>query len=265
MAAEGDKEFSYIISDSEGHPYVGKAVVDGEKADVKGMVIIPAGKTAVIKDMPAGEYTVEQNTPDVGCKTELRVDEGKWQDADTVKLTISADGKTAVEYRNTYTAGSEPDEKEYFDLRIKNTVKGEGADKDDKFSIRVTFDAKGKFKTSNGDKIESGDRITLKGGESLTIYNLPAGTEYKVRVRNADEDDYKTSYSRCSGELTEDTTARITNTWAGKTDDKEDDKDGEIAKTGDNANTSLYIMLMVLSAAVVTGAGLTLRKRFSSK
>lgn len=237
-ASTGDKSFKYTITQN------GKPVGDA--------ITVESGKSTEVK-LPVGAYTIEQATPSVGCTVTVKVGDGVTLTTDAADFEVKANADTTVKYTNTYTAGSDPDEDTKYDLKIKTVVKGDKADEDAKFVLTVKFDADGSYKMSNGKKIKSGDTVTLTGNDSITIYNLPEGTTYKVRQKTADED-YKTTYKNCSGELTEDTTARVTNTWA---------DDNGIVKTGDDYNNQLLVMMMLISAAVALGAGVTLRRKFS--
>ena len=237
-ASTGDKSFKYTITQN------GKPVGDA--------ITVESGKSTEVK-LPVGAYTIEQATPSVGCTVTVKVGDGVTLMTDAADFEVKANADTTVKYTNTYTAGSDPDEDTKYDLKIKTVVKGDKADEDAKFVLTVKFDADGSYKMSNGKKIKSGDTVTLTGNDSITIYNLPEGTTYKVRQKTADED-YKTTYKNCSGELTEDTTARVTNTWA---------DDNGIVKTGDDYNNRMVVMMMLISAAVALGAGVTLRRKFA--
>ena len=237
-ASTGDKSFKYTITQN------GKPVGDA--------ITVESGKSTEVK-LPVGAYTIEQATPSVGCTVTVKVGDGVTLTTDAADFEVKANADTTVKYTNTYTAGSDPDEDTKYDLKIKTVVKGDKADEDAKFVLTVKFDADGSYKMSNGKKIKSGDTVTLTGNDSITIYNLPEGTTYKVRQKTTDED-YKTTYKNCSGELTEDTTARVTNTWA---------DDNGIVKTGDDYNNQMVVMMMLISAAVALGAGVTLRRKFA--
>ena len=237
-ASTGDKSFKYTITQN------GKPVGDA--------ITVESGKSTEVK-LPVGAYTIEQATPSVGCTVTVKVGDGVTLTTDAADFEVKANADTTVKYTNTYTAGSDPDEDTKYDLKIKTVVNGDKADEDAKFVLTVKFDADGSYKMSNGKKIKSGDTVTLTGNDSITIYNLPEGTTYKVRQKTADED-YKTTYKNCSGELTEDTTARVTNTWA---------DDNGIVKTGDDYNNRMVVMMMLISAAVALGAGVTLRRKFA--
>ena len=85
-------------------------------------------------------------------------------------------------------------------LTINKTVTGAG-DKNQEFTFKIDFtDASGNIINENfvysGSKtgtITSGETVTLKHGESITIVDLPVGTRYKVTEIEANADGYKTT------------------------------------------------------------------------
>ncbi|WP_397328546.1 DUF7601 domain-containing protein [Paenibacillus arenilitoris] len=109
-------------------------------------------------------------------------------------------------------------------LTITKNVEGNGSNPDKDFEFTVTFDGEGKdgeytyiYKeqdgtTSNG-KITSGDKITLKHGESVTLPALPANMVYTVT-----EDDYTT----IDGYTTTPGTRELSGTIVNKGDHKAD-------------------------------------------
>jgi len=68
------------------------------------------------------------------------------------------------------------------DLTISKKVTGSKADKTKSFSFKVEFDSEDTFEYtgSKNGTISSGDIITLKHDESITILNIPDGTNFKV-------------------------------------------------------------------------------------
>lgn len=262
IADMGDKSFTYVLT-TNGAAATGMVEINGQTSvlGADGSFTVPAGQTAVITGLAVGDYTLAQQSTSIGCDTTYQVNGQGWISGKAVSFEVTGAARTAVEFINTFVAGDtpeEPVEPKYYDLKITKVLKGEGADEDERFTMTVTFDADGSYKTSNGDRIESGDRITLKGGQSVTIYNLPEGTTYKVREREANENGYETKYSNCSGTLDEDTTARVTNTFV-------DEDDEGLAKTGDYTNTQLYIALMLMSAAAAVAAVMGLRRKHSEQ
>lgn len=100
-------------------------------------------------------------------------------------------------FTNTYTAHK---------LTVAKQIDGDQADPNEAFDIYVTIKgATGEtYETNKGTTLTSGTpaKISLKGGESIEIYNLSAGDTYTV-----DEDDkYVTSEGyEVKGEVTNDT------------------------------------------------------------
>ena len=96
------------------------------------------------------------------------------------------------------------------DMTVTKTVTGAGSEKDRAFHFTVTFtqgsaapaddgwreyakvvhSAGGAFDW-NGNELS----FELKNGESLTVTDLPAGMDYSVKEREADQDNYKTTYT----------------------------------------------------------------------
>lgn len=236
-ADSGDKSFKYSITKD------GKQVGD--------TITVKSGKSFEM-ELEEGTYTIKQVTPEIGCITSVKVSDGTTYKADATEFEIKADANTTIKFVNMYTSGSDADDT--YDLKIKTVIKGDKADEDTDFVLTIKFDAEGKYKMSNGKKIKSGDTITLTGNDSITIYDLPDGTTYKVRQKKVDDAEYKTTYKNCSGKLNADTTARITNTW---------EEDGSIVKTGDTFNGQLPTMIMLLSALAAIGSGIALRRKFA--
>ena len=236
-ADSGDKSFKYTITKD------GKQVGD--------TITIESGKSFEM-ELEEGTYTIKQATPEIGCTTSVKVSDGTTYEADTTDFEIQADANTAIKFVNRYMSGSETDDT--YDLKIKTVIKGDKADEDTDFVLTVKFDAEGKYKMSNGKKIKSGDTITLTGNDSITIYDLPAGTTYKVRQKKVDDAEYTTAYKNCSGDLDADTTARITNTW---------EEDSSIVKTGDTFNGQTLAIVMLISALAAIGSGIALRRKFA--
>lgn len=107
-------------------------------------------------------------------------------------------------------------------LTISKRVSGAAGDRGDTFTFTVYLtDEDGDELESNfyynGDytgTIGDGDSITLSGGESITIRNLPVGTRYEVVEEEANEDGYVTTSSGEEGVIrsSQTYTAAFTNT-----------------------------------------------------
>ena len=74
------------------------------------------------------------------------------------------------------------------DLSVLKTVNGSGAETDREFSFTLTLineagvTVDNTYETSEGTLTVTGGKATfsLKGGESLSIYGIPEGTDYTV-------------------------------------------------------------------------------------
>ncbi|GAA0351300.1 DUF7601 domain-containing protein [Bacillus horti] len=84
-------------------------------------------------------------------------------------------------------------------LTISNEVEGNGSDSSKDFEYTVTFTGEGEdgeytYQKSDNTvgKIKSGDRITLKHGESMTLPALPADLGYTVTQKDYTPDSYTT-------------------------------------------------------------------------
>lgn len=101
-------------------------------------------------------------------------------------------------------------------LRLAKTVTGQAGEQDREFHFTVTLtDALGvplegrfPYTGSREGSISSGGEITLKHGESVTLENLPAGTQYLVEEREADQEGYVTTAQGASGEIRDGETAQ---------------------------------------------------------
>ena len=108
-------------------------------------------------------------------------------------------------------------------LTISKRVSGAAGDREDTFTFTVYLT------DEDGDELEAnfyyngsgysgnigdGDSITLSGGESITIRNLPVGTRYEVVEEEANEDGYVTTSSGEEGTIrsSQTYTAAFTNT-----------------------------------------------------
>ncbi|MCT1398136.1 DUF5979 domain-containing protein [Paenibacillus sp. p3-SID867] len=105
-------------------------------------------------------------------------------------------------------------------LTISNKVEGNGSDPDKEFEYTVTFTGEGKdgeytYKKPDNTygKIKSGDKITLKHGESVALPALPADLVYTVT---------EADYTTVDGYTTEPETRELSGTIVNKGDHKAD-------------------------------------------
>ena len=120
-------------------------------------------------------------------------------------------------------SGGDSDSDPTGNLTISKRVSGAAGDREDTFTFTVYLT------DEDGDELEAnfyyngsgysgnigdGDSITLSGGESITIRNLPVGTRYEVVEEEANEDGYVTTSSGEEGTIrsSQTYTAAFTNT-----------------------------------------------------
>ncbi|OUO47323.1 hypothetical protein B5F79_05170 [Olsenella sp. An285] len=124
------------------------------------------------------------------------------------------------------------------DLTISKEITGNLASTDDAFTFTVTVEGvNGTVSTSAGDiEFNNGTAtITLKGGQSITIYGLPEGAEYAVV--ETDANGYKlVSAVGDEGEITDGTVASFTNDKS-ETVDPDDPDDPDTPDEPDDPDT----------------------------
>ncbi len=134
--------------------------------------------------------------------------------------TISSNVRDEVHYTNRYISP--------VDLTITKTIRGEEGDRnrDWQFTLTLTPPAGKTLETSynytgtrsgtlNFTKNQSGTytaTFTLKDSETITIQDLPNGTEYDVEENGANQEGYVTTFTNNKGTLTEDKTVAFYNT-----------------------------------------------------
>ncbi len=212
-------------------------------------VTLKHGESIIINNLPVGTTykvtEIEANTD--GYTTTMKNNEG----------TITEGNITASFENNKVEI---PVLKGF--LTINKTVTGAG-DKNQKFTFKVEFtDVNGNplndtftYSGSKVGTITSGDTITLKHGESITITGLPVGTTYKVTEIEANTNGYITTSENSEGII--DVDGEISSFTNHKEEIAKEEKVKEektlyIPKTGVKDNTMLYGAGALLSAAIFT-------------
>ena len=95
--------------------------------------------------------------------------------------------------------------------------------------------------TPNGDGTYSG-QLKLKGEESGTIKDLPYGSEYEIKIEEANKDGYKTTYELEHGVLNSDMEAKFIN-----------ERNIKSPKTFDNIMTQFTIFILSIVSIILTG------------
>ena len=184
-AADLGKEFTFTVlaTDAEGQPipdgtYGGMTFTGG-----RATFTLTNGETKKALELPEGTEFAVYEEPD-GYVAEREGEDG----------TIEAGLTSHVDFTNTLDT--------FADLKILKTVTGEEFPEDQKFTFTVTLSGYTGEETfaivkTSGEESQDGTltftdgiaTIKLKHNESLTIKDLPNGTEYTV-----EEDDYTPEY-----------------------------------------------------------------------
>lgn len=172
-----DKGFNYVKTD--GTTNTPGTIKSGD------MVTLKHGESIIISDIPVGmDYTVTQRDytfEDYTTNPNSRVFEG------TIKENIL---EKAPYINNRFIKG---------DLLIGNTVTGKDGDKNKAFEYTINFEGFEADKTYSYTKedgstgeIKSGDKISLKDSEIITIKDLPVGLKYDVTQKDYNNVGYTT-------------------------------------------------------------------------
>ncbi|QHW34279.1 hypothetical protein GZH47_28105 [Paenibacillus rhizovicinus] len=176
---DGDlaKKFNFTVTftDAPGvYDYTGTGGAASGTIASGGTISLAHGQSIIIAGLPAdAQYTVtETDYANDGYKT----------------TSLGATGEIAVD--ETQTAAFLNTKDKPGNLIISKTVTGNDGDQSQTFDFTITLNTAGVYNytgtggAGNGT-ITSGDKISLAGGQSITIAGLPAGTTYTVA-----EDDY---------------------------------------------------------------------------
>ncbi len=130
-------------------------------------------------------------------------------------------------------------------LTVSKTLAGNAADSTMAFDFTVTLTGDSSVNGTYGDMsfTDGVATFSLKGGESMTATDLPAGLAYKVAEADYSADGYETAKSSDKGTITAGLTAA-----AAFTNTKSVSGRSDTPKTGDDSNMLLWLSLMGISA-----------------
>ncbi|MCI8336707.1 MAG: LPXTG cell wall anchor domain-containing protein [Peptococcaceae bacterium] len=192
---ESDKAFTFTVTftNAAGAALTGSFNYDGDKAGAIASgetITLKSGESITIHSLPANaHYTI----------TEAEAGQDRYTTESTGETGIIKDGEiheaVFTNHRDLApTVGN---------LIIRKTVSGSAGDRNKEFTFSLTLtDAEGNALAGrfdydgakNGD-IASGETVTLKHGQSITIHNIPAGSQYGVTEEEAGKDGYTTTSS----------------------------------------------------------------------
>jgi len=170
ITVSGDLEWNNVPSGEDAPEVTVNLMLDGGVVD---SVIVPAGTT---------EYSFADVSKFAADGTELAYTVELDEIPENYEVSYGtpaadADGNITIDITSTY---EEPIT--YGELTISNTVSGEDAPTDAEFTYTVTFDSTDSYSYTGSatGTIKSGDKITLKNGESVKIANIPVGVKFTV-------------------------------------------------------------------------------------
>jgi len=176
ITVSGDIEWNNVPSGEDAPEVTVNLMLDGGVVD---SVIVPSGTT---------EYSFADVSKFTSDGTELAYTVELDEIPENYEVSYGtpaadADGNITIDITGTY---EEPIT--YGELTISNTVSGEDAPADAEFVYTVTFDSTESYPYtgSAAGTIKSGDKITLKNGESITIANIPVGVKFDVTQDEAE-------------------------------------------------------------------------------
>ncbi len=190
--ADRDQRFKFTIK-LQGN---GKFSHDGKEYHLPQTLTfrLKDGESVTIDDLPVGtRYTVsEASDPDYTVSKE-----------GDAKGTITANEDRWVEFYNH----KKPDIPNR--LTIRKTVTGQQGDLEKEFHFTVTLrDQNGsvlpgsyEYTGTKSGRLRSGDTITLKDAQWITIHDLPSSTSYTVMEREANQDGYTTTSTGATGSI----------------------------------------------------------------
>lgn len=191
--------FKFTVTDEMGNWYD----KDGKAYDHKVEIEIGANEEITIDELPAGNYTIEEDENDTAVPNYqfIGVD---YEDGNTVEVT-KAEAKT-VTVTNRYMQEIPP-QIATGDLTVAKTVAGNAGEKTKAFTFTVELDDSS-INGTYGDMtfVDGKASFTLKDGESKRAIGLPAGITYTVTEAEANQDGYVTTVTNESGTILADET-----------------------------------------------------------
>ncbi len=177
--ANPDDEFAFTVTLSD--TGITGAYGDLEFTDGVARFMLKGGESATASELPAGTgYTVTEN------EVEGYISNINGENGSTAAGTIPADDIAFAAFHNFYEGGRIDPNPEYGGFILSKTISGDGAVQTDEFAFTVSLNnAEINGNYGDIDFINGVAAFTLKGGESVTASELPAGTGYIVTENNS--------------------------------------------------------------------------------
>ena len=140
------------------------------------------------------------------------------------------------------------------DIKITNTVTGEGGDKNKEFHYTFTLESTDDFDAEDvngwyGDLFfEKGvAQFTLKDGESVTAKGLPAGVTYTVVESEFNDDGYASTVAKDKGTIPEGGLIQVDFVNDKPIEKPADPKPTTSPQTGNESNLTMWMFMMLIS------------------
>ena len=178
--------------------------VNGAPVQASNTITLKDGESVKFTGLPEG--TAYEVTEADYAANGYEVTYDDYASGDIVARETAAAG-IATTVTNTMNVG---------DLSIAKTVTGTGAETEREFEFTLTLTnnagvtVDNTYETSEGTLTVTGGEatFTLKGGETLTIYGIPEGTDYTVAEEDYSANGYATTSTGEGGEIIADQTAQ---------------------------------------------------------
>ncbi len=160
------------------------------------------GGKILMKVLPAGEYTLIETSAPAGyvvSKTTYKIEivADPMGGPPSTWINGSKANDLTIKNNTDGTVGS---------LIIKKTVEGSSDKTSDAFNFTVTLSASGNYPYEKSDGtngiITSGDTISLKHDQTITIFDLPVATTYEIEEEDLTSKGYVTPAPLLSGTIT---------------------------------------------------------------
>ncbi len=232
--------FTIVLENADGAPLSGAFPYTGSQSGVISSgeaVLLRHNESITISGLPAGtNYRVTES--DSGGYTVIPSgDVGQILDGEIADATF-------VNHQESSTEDGKGN------LIVRKTISGSKSDPSDVFHFTITLSpaCTGTF----GDLAFTGGKasFTLKGGESIFIRNLPAGTSYTVTETDADQNGYQTSADKATGTIPSGGTVTASfRNHKGPEEDPERPSSRRIPGTGDLSQPEFWAALGLCAAA----------------
>lgn len=187
----------------------------------------------------------------------------EWASAYSLKGTNYGTGNTAASYFDGIATFAADDPYTFHlyaytgipgDIKITNTVTGEGGDKNKEFHYTITLESTDDFDAEDvngwyGDLFfEKGvAQFTLKDGESVTAEGLPAGVTYTVVELEFNDDGYASTVAKDKGTIPEGGLIQVDFVNDKPIEKPAEPKPTTSPQTGNESNLTMWMFMMLIS------------------